>query len=100
MALRRGPSDGHDADVGVIGGKKLQVARIVGEYQPAAESDRCGDNQGVDRRAAVPSRDRQEVAGDPCYPDAGRHHPGESASKYKVDCLISSRAPVELDEDG
>src|SRR4051794_22579020 len=44
----RKPSDRHDAHVRMIGGKNLQVMRIVGEDQPAAESNRCGDDKGVD----------------------------------------------------
>lgn len=93
-------SDGHDADVGVVGGESSKIVRVVGEDQPAAEAGGGGHDEGVDGQFAAGADCGQGVSGEAGGPGPGGHDPGETASQLPVDHLVRAAAAVELEQDG
>jgi hypothetical protein len=70
----------------------------VGNYDPAAESDRGRDNDGVDRHLAAGVGICEEVSCDPSHPSTCRHDLGETSGEHGVDCLVNASTSVQLDQ--
>ncbi len=91
-------SDGDDRDVVVSCGEQLEVIRVVGCHDPAAEADGGGDHQRVDGHLAASVGVGQEVTGDASHASAGGHDLCEASAEEAIDRFVGPVAAIELDE--
>lgn len=84
----------------MVGGQQLEVVRVVGHDQPAAQADGGGDDEGVDGQLAATVCVGEKVTGVAGDAGSGGDHPGKSTGQLPVDGLVVAVTSVDLDEDG
>ncbi len=89
----------YNGDISMVGGKSLQILRIMSQDHATSEADCSGDDHGIDRHLASSSAIREKVPGDSSNPNPCRDDPSETLTEYAIDRFVKALAAVELDQD-
>lgn len=76
-----------------------QIIRIVCQHDATAESDRRGDNQGVNREFASGTDAGEKMSCNPRNPSASGDHLSKALRDDTVYRLVEARAPIQLQQN-